>query len=332
MTLIKQIRLPNGRSTTNLGFGCAGILRIPTDRGRERLLRTAVEEGITHFDVARMYGLGEAEGILGSSLKSLRDQVTIATKFGLPYATSPGGSTRIQSVARWLFNLSPALKSAIKKASSRRPSSTRQPASPNNYSIEELEKSLSLSLRQLQRERVDILFLHEPGMNDVIAGNMGEALQQKKASGKIGAFGMSGHRGEVEHYLKARPDVCGDAVQYSYSLLKRGPESQPLRYAFTGMFSVIDGTLGLLAKYLSENKDLSRSWSDKLNIELNNRENVGIILLAIALTLNPQGVVLFFTSSPKRLRHMVRQLTDNRFSEENLLGFRQAVTQGIHAN
>ena len=63
MNLIKQIQLPNGRSTANLGFGCAGILRLPTARRRDYLLRTAVEEGITHFDVARMYGLGAAEGL-----------------------------------------------------------------------------------------------------------------------------------------------------------------------------------------------------------------------------------------------------------------------------
>ena len=332
MTLIKQIQLPNGRSTSNLGFGCAGLLRLPTGRRRENLLRTAVEEGVTHFDVARMYGLGAAEGIVGSSLKSSRDQITLATKFGLPYAPTTPSSLKIQSLGRWILNLSPSLKSKIKELSSKGMVSTHQPASSNNYSIEEMEKSLDLSLQQLQTDRVDILFIHEPGMNDFIPENMSEALQQKKTAKKIGAFGISAGRAELEHFLKTRPDLCGEAIQYRHLIFKTGPEADPLRCAFSGMFGVMSDTLAQLDAYLSANKTFTKSWSDKLGIALETRENAGIIILAIALTLNPQGLVLFFTSNPKRLRQIVRRLTDNSFSEENLLAFRQAVIQGIHAN
>jgi len=88
MRLIREIQLPNGRKTANLGFGCAGLLRLPTLRQRENLLRTAVEVGLTHFDVARMYGMGTAEGIVGSWLKPFRGQDTLARKFGQTYATT----------------------------------------------------------------------------------------------------------------------------------------------------------------------------------------------------------------------------------------------------
>jgi D-threo-aldose 1-dehydrogenase len=332
MTLLKKIKLPSGRTTTNLGFGCAGLLRIPTAGGRERLLQTALDEGITHFDVARMYGLGQAEGILGSALKSLGNRVTVATKFGLPYATATGGGAGMQSIARWLINKSPALKRTIRKLSTRAPSPTQEPATPNHYTIEELDKSLDLSLQQLQRGQVDILFLHAPGIHGIIAEDMAAALQQKKSSGKIGAFGISGYRAEMEHYLKTRPEVCGDAIQYHYSCLEKGPEGQPLSYAFTGMFSVIDGTLEPLAKFLSRNKSFTLTWSDRLGLELKSPENIGIVILAIALTLNPQGIVLFFTSRPERLRQIVRQLRENKFTEVDLLAFREAVIKGIHEN
>ena len=332
MNLIKQIRLPNGRSTSNLGFGCGGLLRLPTARSRDDLLRTVVEEGITHFDLARMYGSGEAEGIVGSSLKSFRDRITLATKFGLPYTTPTRSSLKIQSLAKWILNKSPALKDKIRKLRSPSAPSANQPTSPNRYSIEEMEKSLGLSLSQLQTDRVDLLFLHAPGIHDIIAGNMAGALQEKKAAGKIGAFGISGYRAELEYFLQTRPDVCGDAIQSHFSVLQNGPESEPLRHAFTGMFGVIDGPLQQLHDHLSRNKNFTHSWSDKLGIDLKVRENGGIILLAIALTLNPQGVVLFFTSNPQRFRQTVRRLTDNVFSEENLLEFRRVVIQGIHAN
>jgi aryl-alcohol dehydrogenase-like predicted oxidoreductase len=46
-------------------------------------LEEAFAQGITRFDVARAYGLGRAEGILGEFLGSKRQQVTLATKFGI---------------------------------------------------------------------------------------------------------------------------------------------------------------------------------------------------------------------------------------------------------
>lgn len=332
MNLIKQIHLPNGRNTTNLGFGCAGLQRLPTAKRRAYLLQTVVEEGITHFDVARMYGSGEAEGIIGSSLKSYRDRITLATKFGLPYTMPPRSSLNIQSLAKWILNKSPALKNKIRKLASRTAPSAQQPATHNTYGIAEMEKSLSLSLSQLQTDRVDILFLHAPGIHDIIAEDMGEALQRKKTSGQIGAFGISGYRAELEYFLKTRPEVCGDAIQCHFSILQKGPQGEPPRHTFTGIFGVIDGPLQQLHDYLSRNRNFTNSWSDQLGIDLKARENVGIIILAIALILNPRGVVLFFTSNPKRLRQTVHHLSDNVFSEENLLEFRRAIIQGIHAN
>jgi aryl-alcohol dehydrogenase-like predicted oxidoreductase len=334
MTVIKKIQLPNGRATTNLGFGCAGILRLPTSRSRGYLLKTAVEEGITHFDVARMYGLGAAEGIVGSSLKSWADQITIATKFGLPYEKPAGFSLKAQSLARWILNFSPALKAGAKKLAGAKVSvsSAHRPANHRNYSIDEMEKSLNLSLQQLQRERVDLFFIHEPGLADLIPEEMCEALQLKKKAGKIGAFGISAGRVEMEHFLKTRRDLCGEAIQYQYSTMTSGPKSHPLQHAFAGMFAVLGQTHPQLCKYLSENKDFTASWSDKLGLELSIHENVGIVILAVALVLNPQGLVLFFTSNPKRLRRIVRQLNDNTFSENSLLEFRQAAIQGIYEN
>jgi diketogulonate reductase-like aldo/keto reductase len=195
-----------------------------------------------------------------------------------------------------------------------------------------MQKSLEMSLRQLQTDRVDLLFLHAPEIHDFIPENMSEALQQKKTSGKIGAFGVSGYRAELEYFLKARPDICGDAIQYHYSILEKGSASKLLRHPFAGIFGVIDGTHRRLYQYLSKNRSFTKLWSERLGIELKNRENVGIIILAIALALNSQGMVLFFTSNPQRLRHIIRQLTGNFFSEEKLLEFREAVIQGIYAN
>jgi D-threo-aldose 1-dehydrogenase len=57
-----------GTTTTALGFGCSGIIGSNTRTESLGLLSTAVELGIRHFDVARSYGSGDAEAILGDFL------------------------------------------------------------------------------------------------------------------------------------------------------------------------------------------------------------------------------------------------------------------------
>ncbi|WP_375426278.1 aldo/keto reductase [uncultured Friedmanniella sp.] len=52
-------------------------------------IRRAHELGVTHFDTAEMYGWGEGERLLGTALAPIRDQVTIATKFGFTPSYAP---------------------------------------------------------------------------------------------------------------------------------------------------------------------------------------------------------------------------------------------------
>ena len=77
--MLQTLTLPNGRSTTALGFGCASLLRLPEASDRQRLLDLVVDLGICHFDVARLYGLGQAEAELGGLLRRPSAQLTVAT-------------------------------------------------------------------------------------------------------------------------------------------------------------------------------------------------------------------------------------------------------------
>ena len=59
---MEQIRLASsGRETTRLGYGCSSIMGALGRRQSLRLLEAAYDAGIRHFDVAPMYGYGEAE-------------------------------------------------------------------------------------------------------------------------------------------------------------------------------------------------------------------------------------------------------------------------------
>ena len=334
MNLLAPIQLPNGRTTSHLGLGCAGLLRLPTARGREDLLRTAVEAGITHFDVARMYGLGQAEGIVGEALKPVRDQVTLATKFGFPFVAQAPSALNLQSIARWAVNKAPGLKNAMRSLKSKAaPAPTSdEPAAGKVYSAEEMEQSLALSLTQLQTDRIDMLFLHAPETRDLIADDLVAALQRKKDAGQIDAFGFSGYRAELDYFLQAKPAMCGQAVQCHFSAFTDGQSGDLPSYPFVGVFGLLDGPLQSVCAHLSTNREFTHTWSDRLGLDLKSRENVAVVILALGLVLNPRGLVLFFTSSPKRLRHTVRGLTENTFSQENLREFREAVIVGLHAN
>jgi aryl-alcohol dehydrogenase-like predicted oxidoreductase len=75
----------NGPAVSAIGLGCMGMSDFygPSDNAAsEALLKQAFDRGITFFDTADMYGVGANESLVGFALRSVRDQVVIATKFG----------------------------------------------------------------------------------------------------------------------------------------------------------------------------------------------------------------------------------------------------------
>lgn len=72
---------------STIGLGCMGMSyaygEIPDKKEMIYLLHSAVERGITLFDTAEMYGPFTNEELLGEALVPYRDQVVIATKFGI---------------------------------------------------------------------------------------------------------------------------------------------------------------------------------------------------------------------------------------------------------
>ncbi len=74
---------PNLPLSSRLGFGCGSVMGRVGRAQSLRAIASAVDAGVTHFDVARLYGYGEAEAVLGEALRGRRDRVVIASKFGL---------------------------------------------------------------------------------------------------------------------------------------------------------------------------------------------------------------------------------------------------------
>src|SRR5437763_1156307 len=79
----------SGLEVSALGLGCMGLsfgLGPATEKGEAiKLLRAAVERGVTFFDTAEVYGPFVNEELVGEALEPFRGQVVIATKFGFAF-------------------------------------------------------------------------------------------------------------------------------------------------------------------------------------------------------------------------------------------------------
>ena len=110
-----------GPELSPIGLGCMG-LSFSAEQATERqeairLLRLAVERGVTFFDTAEAYGPYINEEMVGEALAPFRDQVVIATKFGfdLDPKFDPRGIDRSPGL-----NSRPAHIKAVAEASLRR--------------------------------------------------------------------------------------------------------------------------------------------------------------------------------------------------------------------
>ncbi|MGB2186907.1 MAG: aldo/keto reductase [Akkermansiaceae bacterium] len=189
---MRKVEIVPGVESSILGFGCAPILGAVGGKTAERALGTALDVGINHFDVARSYGYGEAEAFLGRFFQGRRDQVVIASKFGIQ--------------ATWKAGLLRPLKPAVRtlKALKNRGGQEAAPApqvdpTPRKDHFHEriaitpdaMVSNLEKSLRALRTDYLDIFLVHEPtgaiGRMEEIAAKA-EVLKQE---GKIRAWGLA---------------------------------------------------------------------------------------------------------------------------------------------
>lgn len=91
-----------GLTVSELGFGCMGLshgyANQPDRKEAIRVLRDAVEQGITFFDTAEVYGPYTNEDIVGEALAPVRDKVVIATKFGFKNGSNAALDSRPETI------------------------------------------------------------------------------------------------------------------------------------------------------------------------------------------------------------------------------------------
>ncbi|MDX6705492.1 MAG: D-threo-aldose 1-dehydrogenase [Solirubrobacteraceae bacterium] len=295
---MESARFPHaGLELTRLGFGCSGLMRVTSARARQELLGAALDAGIQHFDVARMYGLGAAEGELGRFARGRRDQITIATKFGIEPAAGLGPLARFQQPARALLNRLPALRRALK----RRDQSFN---APRRYDAASAKHSLETSLRELMVDYVDLFFVHDPApTDDVRVDDLIEILTSLREAGKIRAWGVSQ---DAHPRLRVIDGLGPTAVlQVRDDAFSRISHDVP---ALT--FGVLSRAHERVRHALQSDPAQRRRWHDALGADVLQGDALARLLLADALAANSEGTVLFSTTRRDRLEFAADVLRD----------------------
>jgi aryl-alcohol dehydrogenase-like predicted oxidoreductase len=175
-----------------MGLGCMGMSQsygpAPDKQELIRLLRSAVEHGVTFFDTAQVYGPFTNEELVGQALAPLRDQVVIATKFG--------------------FDFGP-----------------KEEQRGLNSRPEYIKQMAEGSLKRLRVDVIDLFYQHRVDPHvpiEDVAGAVKDLIQE----GKVKHFGLS--EAAAQTIRRAHAVLPVTAVQSEYSLWWRRPEEEVL--------------------------------------------------------------------------------------------------------
>ncbi len=282
-----------GISTTPLGLGCATIYREPTAKRRRRLLDAAFDAGIRHFDVAPMYGLGIAERELGRFAQGRRDQVVIATKFGIAPTRAARAIGRVQGPARRLLAASPGLSSRARSTAAGPGSSSAGAMlyAATGFAGSSVRMSLERSLRELKTDYVDLLLFHDPAPGQVRGDEVCASLEDARATGRIRSWGVAGEPAPTVEVAREL-GVASPVLQVRDDILEhaRLPE---LPAAGLITFGVLGGGIPAILAHVNETAARRRAWQAAVGADCGDPVVVAGLLLRWALGGNPNGVVLF---------------------------------------
>jgi aryl-alcohol dehydrogenase-like predicted oxidoreductase len=174
-----------------VGLGCMGMSFVYGGQPKGEAIATlhrAVEIGVNFFDTAEVYGPYENEILLGKALKSVRDKVTIATKFGFRILEEGTGTERMAGM-----DSRPEHAKAVAEA----------------------------SLKRLSTDVIDLYYQHRVDPNVPIEDTVG-AMAELVREGKVRALGLSEASAATIRRAHAVHPIA--AVQSEYSLWSRDPE------------------------------------------------------------------------------------------------------------
>jgi aryl-alcohol dehydrogenase-like predicted oxidoreductase len=202
----------SGLDVSIVGLGCNNFGRRIDLEATRAVVEAALGEGITFFDTADIYGVGQSEEYLGEVLAGWRDQVVLATKFGMDMGDGRG------------------------------------PRGSRDYVMHAVEGSL----RRLRTDVIDFYWYHEPDGETPIAETLGALHELVRAGTvrAIGGSNFSARQiEEADRVAREEGLTRFEAIQNQYSLLARDAEAdvlptcERLALGFVPFFPLASGLL-----------------------------------------------------------------------------------------
>lgn len=185
---------PSGLVVSTVGLGCNNFGARMADEDVPTVVHAAIDAGVTLFDTADIYGnAGGSETLLGKALRGRRDQVVVATKFGMDMRGANGPDWGARGSRRYI-----------------------------RIAVEN-------SLRRLGTDWIDLYQYHEPDGVTPIEETLG-ALTELVAEGKVRYIGSSNLAGwqvlDADWTAKTSGYEAFVSAQNEYSWLNRAAETE----------------------------------------------------------------------------------------------------------
>lgn len=183
----------SGIAVPAVGIGCNAFgVRIDADRVGE-IVDAAIEEGVAFFDTADVYGVGASEELLGRAIRGRREDVIVATKFGMDMQGANGDD------------------------------------GGHRGSAEYVRTAVEASLRRLGVDHIDLYQFHTPDRSTPIEETL-EALDTLVRSGMVRAVGCSNMQAwqivDAHWQSTTRGLASFVTAQNEYSLYNRSAETE----------------------------------------------------------------------------------------------------------
>ncbi len=307
-----------GIRTSVLGFGCAGLYRLPRRAERLQALDAAYEAGIRHFDLAPMYGFGRAEVEFGEWSRGKGDDVVVATKFGIEPSAVGRLAGKLQGPVRSVLAARPRIGEEL-KTSARGPGAGtlgRLLYSSIGYSPLSAAASLDRSLRAIGADHVDLFLLHDP-VGDLrgSAPDLIAHLEDECSRGRIRAWGIAGEQFEFDPGLRTLQDGA-PLLQFRDDVFQRSRRfgTEPSKGRIT--FGALGHAMAVLLQYFADSPQESATWCHRLGNDPSHPQSLASLLVQQALARNPDGVVLF-TSTKSRHIHATAASADTHEADRS---------------
>jgi aryl-alcohol dehydrogenase-like predicted oxidoreductase len=183
----------SGLTVSTVGIGCNNFGRRIDQDATNAVVRQALDSGITLFDTADIYGQGASEEMLGLALGAERENIVVATKFGMDMQGANGPDWGVRGSRRYV------------------------------------RKAIEASLRRLGTDWIDLYQLHRPDPVTPIDETLA-ALDELVREGKVRYLGSSNFTGwqvvDADWTARAAGTARFVSAQNEYSLLERDAEEE----------------------------------------------------------------------------------------------------------